>query len=114
MRLDAWKVAVELVVEIYEYTVAFPAVERFGITSQMRRAAISIPSNIAEGAARGSTMEFRRFLRIARGSLAELETQVHLAEALRLQTRQPAIHSRLQDLYGLLSGLINAQERKLN
>jgi len=77
--LDAWKLAVELADLIYTATRAFPSDERFGLTSQLRRASVSVPANIAEGAARESSKDYRRFLYIARGSLAELETLVIIA-----------------------------------
>jgi four helix bundle protein len=77
--LDVWRLAVELAETVYRVTARFPKAELFGLTSQMRRAAVSIPSNIAEGRARDSTREFLHFLAISRGSLAELDTQLELA-----------------------------------
>lgn len=71
-----------LVEAIYRSTDQLPTTERFGLCSQLRRAAVSVPSNIAEGAARGSTTEFLRFLAIARGSLSELDTQIQIARRL--------------------------------
>ena len=81
-RLDVWKLAVELAVSVYRVTEKFPGEERFGLTSQMRRAAVSIPSNIAEGAARKGRKEFAQFLHISRGSLSEMDTQLELARQL--------------------------------
>lgn len=78
-ELDVWKKAMRFVSRIYDATLAFPKEELFGLTNQMRRAAVSIPSNIAEGAVRGSKVEFVRFIGISRGSLAELETQIMIA-----------------------------------
>jgi four helix bundle protein len=75
-KLDAWNNAMDLVDEIYEITGDFPSEEKFGLTSQMRRSAISVPSNLAEGAARKSNAEFANFINIAKGSLSELETQL--------------------------------------
>jgi|SRR5579863_4132162 len=93
-----------LVREVYRATANFPDAERFGLTGQMRRAAISVPSNIAEGAARGGRIELIRFLIIARGSLAELDTQVWIARDLDfLQEAQP-----LQDSIQLLLARLNA------
>jgi len=77
--LDVWKLSIELVKEVYQITQKFPASEIYGLTSQIRRAAISIPSNIAEGQGRNSPKEFRQFLAIALGSMAELETQLIIA-----------------------------------
>lgn len=77
--LDVWRLGVELAETVYRVTARFPKAELFALTSQMRRAAVSIPSNIAEGRARNSTREFLHFLSISRGSLAELETQLELA-----------------------------------
>jgi four helix bundle protein len=80
--LVVWKKATELVIQIYELTEKFPRSEIYGLTSQMRRTAISIPSNIAEGRRRGSKKEFLRFLLNAYGSGAELETQLEIAKKL--------------------------------
>ena len=80
--LDVWQLGMASVVEIYRLTRAFPSEEKFGLTSQVRRAAVSIPSNIAEGHSRLGPGDFRRFVSIARGSVAEVETQVAVALAL--------------------------------
>lgn len=80
--LIVWKKAMSLVLEIYRSTQGFPKIETYGLTSQLRRAAVSIPSNIAEGQARLSTGEFKQFLGNARGSLMEVETQIILAQSL--------------------------------
>jgi four helix bundle protein len=77
--LVVWQKALALAVEIYLLTERFPRAERFGLVAQMRRATVSIPSNIAEGSARRTTRDFAAFLHVARGSLAELETQLLLA-----------------------------------
>jgi four helix bundle protein len=82
-KLDAWATAVELAQQIYKITDCFPDKEQFGLTIQLRRAAISIPSNIAEGAARRTKREFIQFLSIAKGSLSELDTQLELARRLK-------------------------------
>ena len=81
-ELDIWKRGVELVKEVYSVTERFPDDELYGLTSQMRRSAISIPSNIAEGFRRKHTKEFKHFLRVSLGSLAELETQIVIAKEL--------------------------------
>ena len=81
-RLDVWRDSMNLVETIYRLTGTFPHDERFGLTSQLCRAAVSIPSNIAEGAARRSTPEYLHFLSIARGSLSEASTQLQIARRL--------------------------------
>ena len=78
--LKVWQKSMDLVSNIYALTKKLPEEERFGLTSQMRRAAVSIPSNIAEGHSRTSGREFARFLSVAQGSKAELETQLHICE----------------------------------
>ncbi|MCR4256744.1 MAG: four helix bundle protein [Candidatus Uhrbacteria bacterium] len=80
--LEVWKEAIALVKEIYIHTKSFPKEEQYGLVSQMRRSAVSIPSNIAEGRSRGSRNELRQFLRIAFGSGAELETQLLISKDL--------------------------------
>ncbi|MEN6426645.1 MAG: four helix bundle protein [Phycisphaerales bacterium] len=80
--LDIWQRGIELVAQIYQATRTFPRDEEYGLKSQMRRAAVSYPSNIAEGAARASRREYTQFLHISLGSLSELETQVIIAERL--------------------------------
>jgi len=86
--LVVWQKSIDLAVRTYSTTRGFPAEERFGIISQMRRAATSIPANIAEGQARKTTGEFLQSLGIARGSLAELETFLTLSEKLAFLTRE--------------------------
>jgi four helix bundle protein len=80
--LEVWQRAMDLVVDCYDLTRSFPQVEQFGPTTQLQRAAVSVPASIAEGQARQHTREFIRYLTIARGSLAELETHVQIAERL--------------------------------
>ncbi len=80
--LQVWQEGMSLAKDIYAATASFPKEEAFGLTSQMRRSAVSVPSNIAEGAARGGKKEFLQFLVISRGSLLELETQIILAKDL--------------------------------
>ena len=82
--LDAWKRSIDLVVKIYKATENFPKEEIYGITSQIRRAAVSIPSNIAEGAGRNSDKEFMHFLSISLGSIAEVDTQLLICKKLQL------------------------------
>ncbi|MCX6170740.1 MAG: four helix bundle protein [Ignavibacteriales bacterium] len=78
-QLDVWKASVELVKEIYHITELFPADERFGITSQMRRASVSIVSNISEGLSKNTKLDTRRFLQIARSSLVEIDSQIEIS-----------------------------------
>ena len=78
-KLDVWKLSIEMVVNVYEITKSFPADERFGLTSQIRRAAVSVPANISEGAARQHDREFLQFRAIAQGSASELETELLIA-----------------------------------
>jgi len=81
-ELVVWQKAMDLLVDVYRDTRCFPSEERYGLTSQMRRAAVSIPSNIAEGQMRLTTGEFRQFLGNARGSLGELSTQIEASRRL--------------------------------
>lgn len=82
-QLEAWRRSMELSVLIYQVTNQFPGQERYGLVSQMRRAAVSVPSNIAEGYRRASPRERRRFIQIAYGSASELETQLEIAKRLK-------------------------------
>ena len=86
--LRVWQVGMELVEEVYRLSRQFPRSEVYGLSSQIQRAAVSIPANIAEGHAMGSTKDFLRFLAIAQGSLAELETHLLLAERLKYGTSE--------------------------
>jgi four helix bundle protein len=104
-ELRVWTLAMELAVDIYRCTAGMPKEERLGLTSQMRRAAASIAANVAEGAGRGSTLDFARFLSIARGSLAELETHMLLSERLCFLSRDESIHRRIRGLRIMLSAL---------
>jgi four helix bundle protein len=81
-KLKVWQLSVELISRLYTLTGKFPDAERYGLTSQIRRSGVSIPANIAEGAARGSDADYLRFLRISRGSLSELETLLLIAKNL--------------------------------
>lgn len=106
-NLDVWKKAVDFSVEIYRFMETFPKDEKFGLTSQIRRAAVSIAANIAEGAGRKSDKEFSRFLSIAQGSASELETEVLIAQRLSyLDERTSAeIRERLDDIGRMITGL---------
>ena len=83
-RLEVWKLSTQLAVAVYRATEQFPPWERFGLTAQLRRAVISVSSNIAEGSGRGSQPELRRFISIARGSLHEVSSQLCVARELHL------------------------------
>lgn len=106
--LVAWQKAMALVTQVYRATQAFPTEERYGLTSQMRRAAVSVPSNIAEGHGRQSPGEFRQFLGQARGSLTELETQVEIARNLGfLETAAAAaLLEQASEVARILNGLL--------
>jgi len=80
--LDVWNLAMQFVVDVYHAAASLPNQEIYGLTGQIRRAAVSIPSNVAEGAARKSKREFLQFLRISQGSLSELDTQIEMAKRL--------------------------------
>ena len=102
-ELDVWKLAIDFVVDIYQITKKFPKDERYGLISQMRRSAVSIPSNIAEGAARRTDKENIQFLHISLGSISELETQLIIADRLEYGTYQIEI----EKLLSIKSKLIN-------
>jgi four helix bundle protein len=110
-NLDVWNRAMDLAVEVYSITSQFPKEELFGLVSQARRAAVSVPSNIAEGAARNSTKEYIRFLYMALGSIAELETQLLLAARLKLVPRIKAL-DRVEQVRQLILGLLRFLKRK--
>jgi four helix bundle protein len=104
-KLEAWKEAMALVKATYKVTQAFPKDETFGLVSQMRRTAVSVPSNVAEGAARTSPKEFAQFLNIARGSLSELETQLLIATDLGYVDGKNDIFKLLDKVSRLITGL---------
>src|SRR4051812_47949067 len=105
--LLVWQRSLDLVEAIYVASERWPASEQYGLTNQIRRAAVSIPSNIAEGQGRGGDKEFARFLSIARGSLRELETQLIIALRLRFlgQLDYDRIHAMSDEIGRLLQGL---------
>ena len=110
--LDVWKEAIELVEAVYGLTRAFPKTEMYGLTSQLRRAAVSVPSNIAEGAARSSTKEFIQFLHIALGSVSEVETQVIIAQRLDYVDDVNSIEEQIEAVRRLILGLIRYLRRR--
>lgn len=105
--LDVWQVAMTLTESVYQSTASMPSTERFGLVSQMRRAAVSVPSNIAEGYGRGRRREYIRSLTNARGSLCELETQVTLSARLKLIERPAA--AALWQLCQRINAMLTAQ-----
>ena len=107
-KLIVWQRAHELVLKIYEITKDFPKDEQFGLTSQVRRAAVSIPSNIVEGKARGSNKDYNRFLMMARGSLEEVKYKMLLAKDLKYldENRYREIYKNMDEVGRLLGGLI--------
>ena len=106
-NLEVWKRSLNYVTGIYKITANFPVDEKFGLVSQMRRAAVSIPSNIAEGAARNSKKEFINFLHIAQGSAAELETQIFISRNLDFVTQSQAdpLLKELEEISRMIIGL---------
>ncbi|KAF0218760.1 MAG: hypothetical protein FD174_2543 [Geobacteraceae bacterium] len=113
-ELDVWKNSIDLVTEIYRLSASFPREEVYGLTGQMRRAAVSIPSNIAEGAARNTSKEFVQFLFIALGSAAELETQLIIAERLGFGDNHTETAHRVLAIKQMLNGLIRHYRTKGN
>lgn len=113
--LEVWQGAVSLVESVYHATSGFPQDERFGLTSQIRRAAASVPSNIAEGHARSSTRDFLRHLSISRGSLAELETQLLISHRLGYLSseRMDALASECESVGRMLHGLTKALNARI-
>ena len=109
--LIAWQKAMDLVVDVYDATQDFPRSEQFGLTSQMRRSAVSVPCNIAEGQARDSTKEFAHFLSVSYGSLAELETQLLISERLGFLDHEQT-HHRLDEC-AEVGRIINGLRRAL-
>ena len=109
--LRVWQKSIELVKEIYRITKHFPKDEQYGLTSQIRRSAVSIPSNIAEGVRRRSTREYKRFLNIALGSCGEVETQVIIAKELAYLDQSE--ESTLSELIDHISRMIVTLDKRL-
>lgn len=110
-RLLAWQQAIDLCVKVYAATRDFPADEKFGLTSQLRRASVSIPSNIAEGSSRGGAKEFIQFLNVALGSIAEVETQIEIV--VRVAYMEPAIADTIRADLVSVKKLVLALKRSL-
>ena len=114
-RFSVWQKAMELTEHIYLFTQLLPSEEKFGLTSQLRRCSVSIPSNIAEGASRHSDKEFLRFLNIAKGSLAELETQIILCSRLyNLNWDFDQTQRIIEDVFALNEALRSKLLRSMN
>ncbi|MEK6283475.1 MAG: four helix bundle protein [Acidobacteriota bacterium] len=113
-RLDVWTKAIEFVVAVYRATDSFPKDERFGLTSQLRRAAVSIPANIAEGAGRKSPKEFAYFLSNSQGSASEVDTELLIASRLNYleEHKYLALRSSLDDIGRMITGLCQHLARK--
>ena len=110
--LEVWKQAMELAKGVYQLTSSFPATELYGLVSQMRRSAVSIASNMAEGAARNTDKDFIHFLYIALGSIAELDTQYILSTELQLTEGSTAIEQKIEDVRKMTVGLIRHLKNK--
>jgi four helix bundle protein len=112
-RLDVWNKSIDLTVDIYKLSERFPRSEVYGLTGQMRRAAVSVPSNIAEGAARQTRKEFVNYLHMAQGSLSELDTHLVIANRLEyiLKETYEEIENKIETISKMLTGLIKSLKR---
>jgi four helix bundle protein len=109
-ELEVWKKSMDLSVDVYQLTKDFPKNELYGLTSQLRRAAVSLPSNIAEGASRHTTKEFIQFLYFGNGSLSEVETQLEIAFRLKYLTSFEELINKVKYIRKMLINLIKALE----
>jgi len=112
-RLEVWKDSIDLVELVYRLTATFPADERYGLSAQLRRAAVSVPSNLAEGSARSSHREFLRYLEVSRSSLVEIETQIVIARRLALAPDDANLDDALERVFARLSALIKKITEKV-
>ena len=110
-KLDVWRKSINFAKEIYQATSRFPKQELYGLTAQMRRAAVSIPSNLAEGAARKGSKEFKQFLNIAQGSISELDSQIELALVLSFIDKKT--YNRLIEDLNTISKMLYGLSRSL-
>jgi four helix bundle protein len=108
--LIVWQKAYKLTLEIYNFTEGFPKSETYGLEQQIRRAAVSIPSNIAEGYGRQYNKEYKQFLSIAYGSLCELETQYLLANDFKYTQKREEIEGLLREVGGMLYRMLNPKD----
>ena len=113
MDLDVWKKSMDFVENIYKISSMFPKEEMYGLTSQIRRAAVSVPSNIAEGASRQGNKEFVQFLYISLGSLSEVETQTMLAKRLNFVANIDIILNEITTIKKMLNGLITHMKSRI-
>jgi len=106
-KLNVWKRSIDLTINIYELTEKFPNSELYGLVSQLRRAAVSVPSNIAEGSSRSSKNDRARFYEIARSSLAEIDTQIEIALRLKYLSEDELqeFHQTINEVFAMLSTL---------
>ena len=113
-KLDAWKLSMDMVIDVYKTTNNFPREEKYGLTDQIRRATVSIPSNIAEGAARQTKKEFTNDLHMAQGSLSELDTQIELTRRLGYLDEETFrnVDKRMERIDKMISGLIRHLNKK--
>jgi four helix bundle protein len=114
-KLEVWIKAVDFVVAVYRATEGFPKEEKFGLTSQIRRAAVSVPANIAEGAGRKSSKEFAYFLSNAQGSASEVETELLIAHRLGFidESNYTTLHVSLDEIGRMITGLTRHLEHRL-
>jgi four helix bundle protein len=114
-ELKVWQKAIDLVVACYNLTKSFPKDEIYGLTSQLRRAAVSVPANIAEGYGRGSRKEYLQFLTVAQGSLKEVETHIIIAQRLGyvVQLRADSVLTLTEEVGKMLGGLIRTLRAKI-
>ena len=108
-NLTVWKESIEFITDIYQLTLSFPKEELYGLVSQLRRAAVSIASNIAEGAARSTIKERKRFYEIARSSLVEIDTQLEIAYRLKYYDEKniESLKNRMNHIFAMLSNMIS-------
>lgn len=112
-ELNIWKRSMDLAVDVYALSASFPNEERFGLTSQIRRSTVSIPSNIAEGSGRRSNKDFARFLDISLGSAFELETQLLLAERLNLAQGETLVFKKIKNELTEIQNMIFGFQQKI-
>ncbi len=114
--LTVWQRAMELAALVYELTARLPREETYGLRSQLQRAAVSIPSNIAEGHAKESTKKYLRYLLVSRGSMAELETQLLLCQKLQLLSKEDVEHALIvsDEIGRMIRGLQHSLTKRLN